>query len=263
MKKNIAILFSLVVVICYSTITWAHSLWLVASNYHPKVGEPIKVKIGWGHKFPKDEIIEEGILEWIYAIDPEGETVHLQKASSTQFVLTPKLKGTYLVVANIKPCFFSNTTEGRKWGTKKDLKKVIKCTHYTIEAKTVIIAGKKDEGFSRQTGSLLEVIPLESPQQLKQGDILPLKVLFREKPLSHVYLDATYDGFSPEETSIDHKTLKVFFVHKTLVDKKGEAAIKLFEKGLWMVNVNHKIPYPDNKECDEDFYSTILTFEVK
>lgn len=258
-----AILFSLVVVICSSTITWAHSLWLIASNYHPRVGEPVEVEIGWGHKFPKDEIIQEGILEQIYAIDPEGETVHLQKASPTQFVLTPELKGTYLVVANIKPCFFSNTTEGRKRGTKKDLKKVIKCTHYSIEAKTVIIAEKKDGGFSRQAGSLLEVIPLESPQQLKEGDILPLKVLFRKKPLSHVYLDATYDGFSPEETSIGHKTLKVAFAHKTFVDKKGEAAIKLFEKGLWMVNVNHKIPYPDNKECDEDFYSTILTFEVK
>ena len=174
-----------------------------------------------------------------------------------------KKKGTYLVSAEVNPGFLTKTTQGHKRQNKKGLKGAISCFHYDIRGKAAIVAATGEKGFSRKAGHPLEIIPLRNPDSLKEGDPFPLKVLFEGKPLSGVYLEATYAGFPSQEVSFGHKMVAVSFAHKVQTDKLGETVIKLVKKGSWMVKVNHKIPYPNPEKCDEYSYSTTLTFEVK
>ena len=106
--------------------------------------------------------------------------------------------------------------------------------------------------LSKPIGHTLEIIPSIDPAQLKEGDYLPLKVIYNNKPLS-VELYATYVGFST-----DHAWA---YVIKT--NKKGSGKIKILKSGIWLIKVSHKIPYPDTSECDQYSYSATLTFEVK
>ncbi|HDN84654.1 MAG TPA: DUF4198 domain-containing protein [Candidatus Aerophobetes bacterium] len=253
MKKTFIILCSLTVLLSTS-IVYAHDLWLNVSNYFPKPGEVVTIELGWGHRFPTDEVIKEGWLESIYAISPKGEKISLKKLDPTHFSFRPQIAGIYLVAAQIKPGFLTKTTEGYKLQTKRGLKNVITCFRYDKRAKAIIQGGKKKEGISQKAGHPLELIPLKAPAQLKEGDTFPLKVIFRGEPLSKTYLFATYAGFSEEKNT---------FAYTTMTDEEGVGSIKILKKGKWMVKVEHKIPFPDKEECDEYLYGATLTFEVR
>ena len=253
MKKGFAILCCLMMILAASSV-WGHMLWLNVDNYQPDVGESVQVEIGWGHKFPKDAVIKEGRLKRIYALDPRGHTVPLKQISVGQYELTVKQKGVYLVLAQINPGVYTKTTDGYKMQTKKGLDNAIKCVSYDMRAKAVINVGGERQGLSREVDDLLEIVPLQSPDRLKEGDLLPVKVLFERKPLSHEYLYATYSGFSDASET---------YAFSTMMNKEGKANIKLLKKGAWLVKVPHKLPYPDQEECDEYFYCSTLTFEVK
>ena len=229
----------------------AHMLWLNVSNYYPDVGDTVWVEIGWGHKYPRDEVIGEGWLEQVYAINPKGRKVSLEKIFPSFYRFVPKLRGAYLIVAKLKPGFVSITTEGHKLGSKKQLKNVISCFKYIMNAKALIEVGGKSNGLSRITGEELEIIPLKDPASLSLGDILPLKILFKGKPLSRVILQAIYTGYKTDK--------KHHWAIEERSNSDGIVHIKLNEKGQWMFKVTYKTPYPDISEADQYRYTTTLT----
>lgn len=92
----------------------AHMLWL-------------NIEIGWGHKFPKDEVIKEGFLKRIYALDQQGKETPLKQKTITEFEFIPEEDGIYLVLANIHPGFLTKTVEGYKLRSKEGLKDAVSC----------------------------------------------------------------------------------------------------------------------------------------
>ena len=252
-KKKRVLLYCLAMFL-FASIATAHDLWLNVSNYFPKPGEMVIIELGWGHRFPTDEVIKEGWLESIYAISPKGERISLKKLNPTHFLFTPQIPGIYLVAAQIKPGFLTKTIEGYKLHTKRGLKNIITCFRYDKRAKAIIQVGKKSKGISQKVNHPLELISLKVPNQLKKGDSFPLKAIFHGKPLSKAYLFATYAGFSEKKNT---------FAYTTMTDEEGVGSIKILKKGKWMVKVEHKLPYPDRKECDEYLYGATLTFEVR
>ncbi|GAH83475.1 unnamed protein product, partial [marine sediment metagenome] len=140
MKKSI-IYPLLMVSLFISSPSWAHSLWLNIDNYQPKVGQAVQIEIGWGHKFPKDEIMKEGFLNQVYALDQKGIKISLKQVSQTEFEFIPRAEGVYTILANIHPGFLTKTTEGYKLGPKKGLKNVVSCFRFDIRAKAIINAG--------------------------------------------------------------------------------------------------------------------------
>ena len=229
----------------------AHMLWFNLSTYHPRPGETVWVEIGWGHKYPRDQVIGEGWLERVYAIDPRGERVSLQKIFPSFYRFVPTLRGAYLIVAELKSGFLSITTDGHKLGNKKQFKNVVSCFKYVMNAKALIEVGGKSKGFSRTAGEPLEIIPLENPANLKPGDVMPLKILFKGKPLSKTNLQAIYAGYRTHE--------KHHWAVERRSDSNGVVRIKIKPGGQWMFKVSHKVPYPDISEADQYSYTTSLT----
>ena len=252
MKRGLQI-GSIMIILLWGSLAGAHSLWLNMDGHRQGIGQPITITIGWGHKFPKDGEIPEGMLTEVVAIDPDGKTTPLKQLSKTAFEFVPQTEGVYMIRASVHPGFVSKTTEGYQMKPKTGLKKVVSCFHYDIRTRTFVHAGEKGDMRVSATGDPLEIIPLKDLFGLKQSAELPVKVEFNEKPLVKARVSATYAGFSDEPNA---------FAQTVETNSEGIATIKITQTGDWIVSVTHEIPYPDTKECDTDKYNVTMTFDV-
>ena len=233
---------------------YAHCLWLIPDNDRPEAGQTVSIEIGWGHKFPKDEVIKEGLLKEIYALNVRGERFPVRQVSRTRYSFSPQERGVYTLVADIHPGFLSKTTQGYKLKPKRGLKGVISCFRFDMRAKTLIHVGNTGKIPDKHAGDILEILPLRNPLEVKQNDLFPVKVIFRGKALSNAEVKATYAGFSNQPST---------YAFHTKTDENGVARIKLLNGGQWVVNVLHEIPYSDREECDKLRYNYCLTFRIR
>jgi uncharacterized GH25 family protein len=253
MKKIVSVLCFLMMVTAALPV-WGHMLWINAGDYAPQVGDTVLIEVGWGHKFPKDEIVQEERLAHVNVLDPNGNVVAIKQRAVGKYELAVKQKGTYLVYAEINPGVYTKTTEGSKRQNKKGLDNALHCVSYDMRAKAVINAGGQEQGLNREKNDFIEIVPLANPASLKEGDTLPVKFLYKGHPLFRDFIHATYAGFSDEGET---------FAFSTMVNRDGIANIKILKKGEWLIKVPHKRPYPDQAECDELFYCMTLTFGIK
>ncbi len=253
----------------------AHNVWINPSNHYPKVGDTVDLAIAWGHTYKAnrlDQEMKQGNLAYIRIQGPDGKDVKPVTVSETQYRLKIAKPGAYLVTAGIKPGVFTKTPEGRKWTDKRGVENPIACTSFSIEAKSLIIAGGKDTNLKGKTGQGLEVIPLVNPETVKAGGKLNVQVLFKSKPAENVTVNAAYAGFGEEGKAMDvvphspsgdaqHKGPT--FPASAVTDTSGKASLTLTKKGYWMISISHKTPYPDKTVCDENMNNMALTFEIR
>ena len=238
----------------FGSLAGAHSLWFNVDGRECGVNEPVKIELGWGHKFPKGTEIKEGMLKEVFALAPDGKKIPLNRISNTLFEFVPPEEGVYVISGNVHPGFVSKTTQGYKMGPKNNFEQVLDCFHYDLRGKTYLCAGKPAKTPIKTVGDPLEIIPMEKPLGLKQAADLPVKVMFNGVPLAHTEVRATYAGFSDQSFA---------FAMTVKTDENGIAEITLSEKGEWFVSATHEISYPDKKECDTQKYNATLTFVVK
>jgi uncharacterized GH25 family protein len=252
--KTISVSLLVLIGLFVASPSQAHFLWLNLDNDQREVGQMVRVEIGWGHKFPKDEVIKEGFLNQVYALDSIGTKIPLKQISPTEFEFVPKADGSYTILASIHPGFLTKTTEGYKLRPKKGLENVLSCLRFDIRAKAIITAGNGELRFDQVVGDPLEIVPRKSPRYLKEGELFPITVLYNGEPVPSTEVRATYAGFSDKPNT---------FAVSTQTDEQGVARIKILKKGKWLVNVTHELPYPDCEECDKYRYNSSFTFGVK
>jgi len=233
-----------------ATSAQAHMFWLNASNYAPEAGETIWIELGFGHKYPRDEMMKEGRLDRICALDSKGKEWPVEEIFPAFYQFTPKTEGAYQIMAVMKPGFVSKTADGFKLGSKKDFPDAPYCFAFRMSTKTLITVGGKKADVSQQTQNPLEIIAMTSPADLKVGDTLPLKVMFEGKPLAGATVSAVYEGFTEE---------KHHWAQEAETNADGLVQVKLTTKGPWLFTNTHKETYPDKAECDDYSYRASLT----
>ena len=251
MKKLIGIITLGIMLTGIASVAKAHILWLNASNYAPQVGETIWLEIGFGHAYPRDELMKEGRIERVYAISPDGRETAAEKIFPAFYKFTPETEGTHMIVAVLKPGFVSKTTDGRKLGNKKSLKEVVSCFAFRMTAISVITVGSKNVSLPPKTGKTLEIRALKNPSGLQPGDVLPLQIIFKGKPLAGVSLKAACKHCVTDK--------KHPWAQESESNSEGIVHIKMSSGGPWMFTTTHEIPYPDTDECDNYLYRTSLT----
>ena len=117
MKKAFQISL-LALFLCSGSPAGAHSLWFNMDDHGYGVNQPVKIELGWGHKFPRDTEIKEGMLNEVFALAPDGKKIPLKQVSRTIFEFAPPEEGVYVISGNVHPGFVSKTTKGYKMGTK-------------------------------------------------------------------------------------------------------------------------------------------------
>jgi uncharacterized GH25 family protein len=244
---------------------FAHTLWLNASDYTPKVypafGAKTKIYFGWGHRYPVDDFLSADSLVDYALFGPDGDR---QKLSPNPggFLATPvslKKQGAYQVGASLRPGFYTiyeqNGKTHHKIGPKTGLEGVVMSLYYEEYAKALILAGQApDDTFKKAIGHNLEIIPLRRPSEIRQGDFLPVQVLFEGRPARYCKVNGTFSGFASNSD----------FAYSTTTNAEGEAKIRILQHGVWLVKAEMKLPATEElkEKCNERSYSATLTFEV-
>ena len=258
--KSVKSVFQIVLVLgfclSFSTIAFAHALWLNVTDYSPKIFSHPKyapepraktvVYFGWGHKYPVCEFLDDKYLGDFFLIKPDGNKEKLTPGEGGFRATEIKMKkeGGRIVAATITPGFYGEIKG------KKDFYKL----RYAQYAKALISVGKVPEDtFSRPVGHKFEIIPLTNPDGLQLGDWFKFKVLFDGKPAERVEINAC-SLFSCTGESFQLRT-----------DNDGEATVRILNHyGPWIIKA--KLTQPASEEfknkCKESSYTATLTFGV-
>ena len=242
----------------FSIPAGAHFIWINAGDFTPPIKTPVRFTIGWGHNFASpvgNVMYKQKGLEKIYMLDPDANELKIKPINEIEFSVEKPLKknGAYLAVVMRKESFYTKTANGHNLQSKKGLKDVIQCSYCGMYAKAVVDVEKGGgKNLTKPVGHTLEIVPLEDPADLREGDYMPVKVLYNNEPLK-TELYATYVGFSTENA----------WAYTTKTNKQGMGRIKMLKSGIWLIKAGHTVPYPDPEECDQYSYSATLTFEVK
>jgi hypothetical protein len=102
-------------------------------------------------------------------------------------------------------------------------------------------------------GHALEIVPERSPDKMKAGESLPVRVLFMGKPLAGVRVSAVYAGAKLEGHS---------YPINAETDSEGRTQLKIDRPGLWYVRLIHMVPAENDPEVDWRSYFATLTFEI-
>jgi uncharacterized GH25 family protein len=255
MKKDIIFLLTMLIFAGVTSVAQAHMLWLNADKEAPQVGKNATIEIGFGHKYPSTEGVKEENIEKVFALDPKGREVPLERIAPGKFVFVPKSCGEYEIIAQMKKGFLCTTPDGRKMGSKKDVKEAVSCMQFAMNAKTMVRVGSKGKRNSHLADIPLEIIPLEDIKKLKVGKELSLQLLFNGKPVPGAKLKAVDADSAKQKEDV--------WTQETVSDARGIARIKLTSRGQWLFAANHETPYPDPQECDKCSYRTTLTLIVK
>ena len=200
----------------YSESVFAHEHWIDMTNVYPAAGETQKVFICSGHSFPESSIVlKDRVLHDAEIIKPDGTTERFETAEDTkrrsaEFSLNSN--GTHIVGFALK---------------QPQMKEPM----YWVRAISVV-GGTNDNERLYSTGKGLEIVPGSKVSSLKQGDKLPLVVLYNGKQID------TRLSILPEEGK--SMTLST--------TSKRPASLDVSEEGRYLVTTSYK-----GKSCSLTF----------
>jgi uncharacterized GH25 family protein len=247
--------FLAIFMLSFTSMVCAHNLWLNVSHSHVDVGGTTQAFMGYGHSHPFQGFMPPEDVEKFQLITPSGRLELLQPETQGTEIKIQEA-GTYLAAVERKASFYTKTPSGSVRKSKKGIPDAISCSRSEKFAKTIFVGEKAGgDSYRKEVGHSLEIIPLEDPATLKQGDFLPLKVLFQGKAApKYTFIYGSYLGFSTE-----YKT----YAYAAPTDNEGIAKLRILTQGTWQVAVYHTVPAPDPAECDKYNYISILTFVVR
>ncbi len=133
---------------------------------------------------------------------------------------------------------------------------------YRRHIKTLIAVGAQsktaqaqDLTWGQRTGQRLEMMPVRNPLSLAAGDVLPVRVVFDEKPLAGALVKAW------------HKHKDQLVMIRATTSAQGMVEFNLPYAGDWMVSVVHMIPAIGHgevgaEEVDWDSFWGNLSFHM-
>ena len=236
----------------------AHDFWIEPSSFRPAPGERVAVRLRVGENLKGDPVPRNpSRIERFAAVGPAGEAeVTGVEGVDPAGWASPAGPGLHWLV------FDSNHASVEQTGPKFDsyleeeglerirgLRKVgegpVK-EIYSRCAKSLLRVGEGSSGYDRELGLELELIPEKDPYSLKPGEALPVRLLYRGKPLD----GALVVGMASPEARISART------------EGGRASLVLDRPGLWLVKAVHMVPAPEGSGAEWESLWASLTFEL-
>lgn len=111
----------------------------------------------------------------------------------------------------------------------------------TKYAKTIVEVGRGGpRSYTRTAGHALEFVPVTDPSDLRVGDTMSVRLLFRGRPLPNAHLHA---GAAPEAAVDDSTALPADWKDQSLTtDGDGVARVAVDRPGLWNLRTLHAAP---------------------
>ncbi len=235
MKK---IIFSAIFIFLWIQTGYAHHLWVIR--------EDGRFIVACGHISDKTEAYDPECVKAVNAFDSKGNRVSLERTDDQGRAIFSSEKAEKDVSMMTVRCdwgFRVNTTKGKKLISREAAQQaglnVINAFFSTQFSKSLF---ENSEGITKPAGLKFEIIPLKNPFQLAPEELLPVQILFDEKPLADI-------SVSSQGESQAIKT-----------DKNGIALIKIGGKGIRLISARHKDPAQNNPEMDYHLFTAFLIF---
>lgn len=230
------VLLTAIIVFCLISSAFAHHAWIEK--------ERDRFIVGWGHA-PKIDPYEPHKVKDIKAFDMKGRGIAISKTDEKDKVYLSSDADISMVSLSFESGYLVTTPEGKKKMTKREAQKAglqIVDSFYSNQFAKSIFA--YSDAVIKPAGMRFEIVPLKNPYLLKQGESLPIKVLYEGKPLAGAAVETE-----------NHKD-----AGKTGMD--GIANIEISGHGMQVVIAKYRIA---SNDPDADFmsFTTVLTWDRK
>lgn len=234
--------------------SFAHDFWVDGYN-----SSTFKAIIGYGHEFPHPEKIAKDkihIFEPLSIIDKDLKSVTLKnEGENYQFISKKSLDdGSYILKSTYKTTYWTKTTDN-KWEMgkiKNEIPNAQYCEKVTMFAKSIInIGDDKNDFVSKPIGQRLEIVPSDNPTNFKVGVPFKVQVLLDGKPVKTAKIKGTFDSFAKNQYA---------FLGTT--DLRGELEVTALRGGKWIL-MTENTKKLDEQNCDDEFLSSTLTFQIQ
>ena len=249
----------------------AHDIWIVTNTYRIGPAEGVSVFINNGDFFPESNFLlgRHRVKEFfMYEGDSRQEIQEFQKkGQSLEVLLSPNGGGIHILALSVEPrvvrlrsAEFTDYLEENGLVDVLDLRERLgesdeaTMERYSKWAKAIIEVASSEAGGSNQlwsesVGHTFEIVPRKNPYRMRAGEVLPVTVFFKGKPVSGATIKAGTDDSGV--------TLPV-----VATNENGHAEIRLVSKGRWYFRALHLIRLDDDPVAQwESFWST-LTFQI-
>ncbi len=259
----------------------AHDFWIVPSSFHPAPTAPLAIRLRVGEGLHGDPVPREPARIERFAIVGPGATgaerpiLGPPAAEPAGFATLPA-PGLYQIVyrshrerVDLPAAKFEDylTLEGlqsisalrrsRGESAKPSTEVFSRCAKALVLSASA--AGAADAthptmtGFDKPLGIELELVPEKNPYQLAAGAELPLRLLYRGRPLA---------GSEVVALSFKHasKTAPDRIAGRT--DREGRVALRLPEGGFWLVETVHMLEAPAETGVNWESLWASLTFDL-
>lgn len=271
MRRPLMIIGSMAATFAAVPAVLAHDFWLVPNAFHVAEGAELAVRGQTSSRFPTSEVaVTPDRVAEARVIGATGESrVELVSTEGTSLMLRhrPNGAGQRVVAVSVAPRSLRASGPGFKrymelegaaelagrYDREGLLPKTDSITRrYAKYAKTIVEVGTGGpRAFTRAAGQVAEFVPLKDPSGLRAGDTLPIRLLYRGKPLASAHVHAGQAAEAGRESDLSLVT-----------DGGGVLRLPLTAAGLWNVRTIHIVPSDPGSGADWDSHFVTLVFEV-
>ncbi len=255
---------SLNILVCFFIILfgfkdlYAHDYWIFPESFYPHENSILDVRFTCGHEYFENQETPDIMKFRLFLTNPAGKEIPLAYSSIHHKAAWAKVPisgpGTYIITAfNLVPSYWCKTPNGWKNVKKTEVKNPERCGRYFKSTKTFLTVKKSTSIYKTLLGLPIEMVPLRDPLSLKEGEVLPIKVLYKGKAIGNVPVFWIYKG---------SKKGKVNYSEGLKTDSDGIAKIKIDHSGIWLLGARYEFEVQGDPLCDYENYRPYILFKV-
>lgn len=252
----------------------AHDFWILPSNFAPAVGEPISFRLAVGQQwlgdpFPRSNqrIVRFALagpagvadIPGVEAVDPAGVErlsapgYYVAGYASTNAPLSlPAAKfEEYLRLEGLDWVIAERARRGESQADSREV--YARCAKALVHVPGEPNGRTTAKGWNFTFGFTLEIVPERAPDTLRPGETLPLRLLYRGRPLAGA-LVVLMPKTSPQ-AAVEARS-----------DRAGRVRLPLATPGVWMAKAVHMVRLTgadaQREAADWQSYWASLTFET-
>lgn len=216
-----------------SAAAQAHDLWIERSGLtHTLIyGHAHSGHAGAGQLAYRPDTVRRGAC-----FNPAGAEIPVSLASTSPVTLQADCAASYFLTSS---GYWSKTPYGTKNLPKSEAGAVLDSW---LSLEGVKRIDRWSAALGRVLSQDLELVPLDNPLALKQGDKLHVRVYFQGRPIPGV-------------------TVAYFGKPRGVSDAAGEVNVRLKEPGFQLIQASLELPLNDAK-ADKAIHATALHFEL-
>ena len=244
---------------------FAHDMWIEPATFAPESGQIVGLKLRVGQDLLGDPLPRNSTLINQFIVeDSEGRKPVVGREGMDPAGFLRAMPGMLVVGYRSNPSAIELAADKFNQYLKEEGLESIAAARasrnqtgaaahelFSRCAKSLVLSGSSSPSSGdRQLGFTLELMAERNPYTLRDGQDLPIRLIYENRPLAGALVVA-----------INRKNPSEKLTART--DQSGRARFRLKSGGMWMVKAVHMIPAPAGSNAEWMSYWASLTFELR